>query len=361
MPRPRLALAIAFISGLTSLGYQVTWTRLLASGTGNTTYVFTVILATFLIGIAIGALLFAVAPARGSATRSGCSPPARSWPPRWRSLGLVFVLGRAARPDPRQADRDAPGAARVGRARRPAGDDRARHRLPGVVRAPPRRRAHAGGGSGRLLAVNTVGAIIGSLVVPFVLIPLLGSPVLVAVLAGVNAVLGIVLGWRLRRPTGRHAGIAAARGRRRASVDRRHVVRPGVLVQPNEAYIASVGRTALRLDRGRDRVGPGRPDQTFTPELWVAGHLDDAADRRRQADADPAAHRPPESTRALVVAFGMGSAFRGALIAGLKTDAVELVPTVPKMFGYYYPDAAAGPRRTRTAGSSSPTAGTTSS
>ena len=35
----------------------------------------------------------------------------------------------------------------------------------------------------------------------------------------------------------------------------------------------------------------------------------------------------------------MGSAFRGALIAGLKTDAVELVPSVPDMFGHYYADA----------------------
>ena len=49
---------MAFISGLTSLGYQVLWTRLLASGTGNTTYVFTIILGVFLIGLAIGALLF---------------------------------------------------------------------------------------------------------------------------------------------------------------------------------------------------------------------------------------------------------------------------------------------------------------
>jgi spermidine synthase len=48
----------------------------------------------------------------------------------------------------------------------------------------------------------------------------------------------------------------------------------------------------------------------------------------------------PESERALVVAFGMGTAFRSALIAGLRTDTVELVPSVPKMFGYYYPDAA---------------------
>ncbi len=49
----------------------------------------------------------------------------------------------------------------------------------------------------------------------------------------------------------------------------------------------------------------------------------------------------PASQNALVVAFGMGSAFRGALIAGLHTDAVELVPSVPLMFGYYYDDAAA--------------------
>src|SRR5688572_21421640 len=42
--RPTLALALAFVSGLTSLGYQVLWTRLLSSGTGNSTYVFTLIL-----------------------------------------------------------------------------------------------------------------------------------------------------------------------------------------------------------------------------------------------------------------------------------------------------------------------------
>jgi spermidine synthase len=47
----------------------------------------------------------------------------------------------------------------------------------------------------------------------------------------------------------------------------------------------------------------------------------------------------PDSERALVVAFGMGTAFRSALIAGLRTDVVELVPSVPRMFGYYYLDA----------------------
>jgi len=42
---------------------------------------------------------------------------------------------------------------------------------------------------------------------------------------------------------------------------------------------------------------------------------------------------------ALVIAFGMGSAYRTALIAGLQTDAVDLVPSVPAMFGAFYSDA----------------------
>ena len=51
----RIAIALAFVSGATSLGYQILWTRLLASGSGNTTYVFTLILSIFLIGIVVGA------------------------------------------------------------------------------------------------------------------------------------------------------------------------------------------------------------------------------------------------------------------------------------------------------------------
>ncbi len=59
-PRVRLALIVAYVSGLTSLGYQVLWTRLLASGTGDSTYVFTTILAIFLVGLALGAVVFNV-------------------------------------------------------------------------------------------------------------------------------------------------------------------------------------------------------------------------------------------------------------------------------------------------------------
>jgi spermidine synthase len=47
----------------------------------------------------------------------------------------------------------------------------------------------------------------------------------------------------------------------------------------------------------------------------------------------------PNSTTALVIAFGMGSAFRMSLLAGLRTEGVDLVPSVPGMFDVFYPDA----------------------
>ena len=47
----------------------------------------------------------------------------------------------------------------------------------------------------------------------------------------------------------------------------------------------------------------------------------------------------PEATRGLTIAFGMGSAFHVSLTAGVRTDAVELVPSVPRMFGWFYDDA----------------------
>ena len=135
---PALALGVAFVSGLTSLGYQVTWTRLLASGTGNTTYVFTTILAMFLLGLAIGAVLFA-------ALRTRLGDPIRLLAVSQiiaavlATLGLVFVLVAAEPPTPNKWQESLETLFRLVVHRRPAGHDRPRRRLPGVVGAAPRR------------------------------------------------------------------------------------------------------------------------------------------------------------------------------------------------------------------------------
>jgi len=60
---PRLLIASAVACGCLSIFYQVAWTRLLIPVVGSSTYAFTIILTTFLLGIGIGGLLPAVIPA----------------------------------------------------------------------------------------------------------------------------------------------------------------------------------------------------------------------------------------------------------------------------------------------------------
>jgi spermidine synthase len=46
--------------------------------------------------------------------------------------------------------------------------------------------------------------------------------------------------------------------------------------------------------------------------------------------------RPPNN--ALVVCFGMGTTFRSLRSWGIAATGVELVPSVPQLFGFYHPD-----------------------
>ena len=63
--------------------------------------------------------------------------------------------------------------------------------VPGRVGAARAGRgSHTGRSAGTFLAINTIGSIAGSFVVPFVLIPPLGSPRAAALLALVNVATG---------------------------------------------------------------------------------------------------------------------------------------------------------------------------
>jgi spermidine synthase len=334
---PRLALAVAFISGLTSLGYQVTWVRLLASGTGNTTYVFTTILTTFLVGLALGAIAFSILRQRvGDPLRLLAASQIAA--AGLALAGLLLILVAPHEPTPGKSIETLqrligsslltvlPVTVMLGIA------------FPASSALLPDDAAHAGRESGALLGVNTAGAIIGSLVIPFAIIPLVGSPLLVALLALTNAGLGLVLALRLVR--GRAGALLSGAGAVVAIAIAASAVAPGVLVQPNEAWVASVG--GALFDSAEDEIASVQAGQiTSTPELWVQG----TSMTLLTVDAKLMPILPliarPDAQDALVVAFGMGSAFRSALVAGLRTDTVELVPSVPEMFGYYYEDAEA--------------------
>ncbi len=103
-PRRRAVLAATFVSGFVSLALEVLWTRMLAEGTGSSIYIFTTILAIFLLGIALGSFLYrrfsrpegerlgmlglcrpgsASSPRRRSCSAAGWSATSRSWSAPW--------------------------------------------------------------------------------------------------------------------------------------------------------------------------------------------------------------------------------------------------------------------------------------
>ena len=205
LPRRRAVLAATFVSGFVSLALEVLWTRMLAEGTGSSIYIFTTILANFLLGIALGSLLY----------RRLSRPKGE----RLGTLGLclagVGVLAEV---------RVVLGSGLVGQ-------------VPFVVRtvvvllpatilmgyafplagrlATPSAEA-AGGSIGLLYAANTGGSILGSFGAAFVLAGTLGTNGSILLLGGLNLLAGAVLFAAEPVGGGRRAGAtgrARARGR----------------------------------------------------------------------------------------------------------------------------------------------------
>ncbi|HZM73600.1 MAG TPA: fused MFS/spermidine synthase [Candidatus Polarisedimenticolia bacterium] len=328
----RLPLVVAFVSGLTSLGYQLLWTRLLASGSGNTTYIFTTILVLFLIGIAAGAAFVARRVARGGAwsgaaaierlgviqvviaaiVLSGLFVLSGQIASVWFIVRVVLVV--------------VPATLAIGLT------------LPLTSALVAGRDDDIGRDAGLILGLNTLGAIGGTFVVPFFLIPAIGSTASLVVLAIINLGLGLAL---MARSTALASGvrrIATAAGVGLA------VLAVIALAVPNP-LVADPGATRLRresvlLADAEDEIAAVQAGGSPTRlRLLVGG----TGMTRLTVAAKVMTYLPlmtrPESTRQLVICFGMGSSYRAGLIAGLDVDGVELVPSVPDMFRYFYPDA----------------------
>jgi spermidine synthase len=331
--RPKLALAVAFVSGLTSLGYQNLWTRILSSGTGSSSYIFTAILALFLTGITVGAFVYArfLSRTRHPVAILGLAELALAIVvlgalgietkylmavnfnrelvivvlPATLIMGVVFPMTAMLATD---------------------SDDR------------------VGTSAGMLLGANTLGAIVGTFVVPFFMMPLLTSPRSVVVIALINAALGLVLLWEartislpLRRLGGAFSGAVAA-------VAVVLIVVPnGMVVDPNINVMTKAGGTVLQV--AEDNIAAVQAIRTTDPgqtlRLYVGGYSMTGV----TADTRMMAHLPlmvrPDSKSMCVIAFGMGSSYRSSLMDGLRVDAVELVPSVPDMMGNFFPDASA--------------------
>ncbi|HEY3165365.1 MAG TPA: fused MFS/spermidine synthase [Candidatus Limnocylindrales bacterium] len=338
-PRPTLALLLAFVSGLTSLGYQVLWTRLLSSGTGNSTYVFTLILALFLLGISLGAAAFTlVRPRLRNVT--GAISVAQLIVAVLALAGLVLVIAHPPSFDPSRE------LAAVSASMNPIllvvvpATFVMGFTFPAASTLLGNDPAQIAANTGRLLAANTGGAILATFAIPFFVVPVVGSPTAVAILAllNVGTAVALVLSRQNRglQPIAVRSAISAAAVIVAVAIVG-SLVRPGVIVDPSVSRIQHSG--AKLFASTEDEIASVQAGSTSTAQLWVTG----TAMTLLTVDAKLMPILPlmmrPDSTKAVTVAFGMGSAFRSSVIAGLDTEAVELVPSVPDMFGWFYPDA----------------------
>lgn len=217
----RLLLTAFFLSGFASLGYQVIWTRILAIYFEATTYAFTLILCTFLLGIAAGS--YAIAPLINRRVNWLFGAALMEWAVGITALTSVAVIARLS--DIVETLRWLPLLEHT-----VSGEQRLTAMMCFLTIIPTTlllgaafpviMKLYAAGQSdhdagvgrrlGRAYAANVCGSIAGSWASGFVLIPLLGTHRSLVLLAAANVLVGLgLLRFALPRVT-RQRALAAA-------------------------------------------------------------------------------------------------------------------------------------------------------
>jgi spermidine synthase len=182
--------------------------------------------------------------------------------------------------------------------------------------------------AGRAYAVNIIGAILGPLLAGFVVLPWLGDHHSLAALS--LPLFGIGL-W--------------------AALPNRSLGTPQLGAKPLYAtlVLASAGLAAVTKDIQAGLAGPVQlRDHTatviatgegFRKRLIINGvGMTSLTPITKYMAHLPLAFLDRQPQNGLVICFGMGTSFRSMLSWGIDTTVVELVPSVPKLFGYYHPD-----------------------
>jgi spermidine synthase len=202
----------------------------------------------------------------------------------------------------------------------------------------------AGGSVGLLYAANTGGSILGSFSAAFILAGTLGTNGSVLLLGALNLLAGAAL--FAADPVGassRRAGLGRGRlvaagmaglavlGLVASSLDvpvtrtrtQNELLRTGLPVTHAEDELATVD-TVGGPPKGRRLLVGGVGMTSLTVDTKLMGYLSKAL--------------RPDASDFLVVAFGMGGTYRSGLQLGMRTDAVELSPTVPSRMPVFFPD-----------------------
>jgi len=331
-----------FVSGFTALAYEILWTRFLMLPLRTSIYAFSFMLGLFLIGIAYGSWL---------STRSLISKerPVSTFAFIEILIGFLTVFGMVAFSIFGKISNGfvlnlplgiitaivmvLPVAVAFG------------WQFPVAVRCCISDSNLPGKATGWAYAANTLGAILGSITVGFILIPFIGTTRTMVLLALLNILLGVILLWirpqeeRGKQPLISYAFIAGfiAIGIMVAAPYK------SVMYERVKRYLgANAEMYAFHEGITGTVVPAGSPDNPLARHLFTngVGMTTLVSETKLMAHLPMALAKDPRNI--LVICFGMGTTLRSASRhpgARVHIDAVDIVPSVFDSFGFFHKDA----------------------
>jgi len=304
----RSLLVLLFTTGLATMGMELIWIRIFTPYVGPVVYSFGLILVAYLLATFIGSRVYR----NWSRTRTQESRLT------WISLALLGMLPLLT------ADARVPlhMVARVFLGVMP---------FAGMIGflTPMLVDRWSGGDpdrAGRAYAVNVVGCIAGPLVCGFLLLPLVGERWSVLLLA----LPWFAMSFPIRRAPGfQPFSRASAYGILALALVVLFSTKDFETRFPVRRVRRDSTATVIAEGTGMRRwlLVNGIGMTILTPITKMMAHL-------TLASLDHTPHS------ALVICFGMGTTFRSVVSWNISATAVELVPSVPKLFSYYHADAA---------------------
>lgn len=306
----RRTLVLLFATGLTSMGLELVWIRQLTPYLGTMVYAFAAILALYLLSTLLGSKIY----------RAWGKLITDSSEMLWVGLGFSALLSLAAS-DPHFRFYDwlrpfiaiAPFSMMLGFIT-PMLIDR-------WSQGDPDR-------AGTAYATNVAGCIVGPLLTGFLLLPFISERWVVCILAFPWLLLGLnprltADGVQLSRRWAAYALVIL-------SIQLGWVCRGFESQFPEKVVLRDNTATIIATtaeNGGKQLLVNGVGITSLTPITKLMAHMPLAFMQRRPQNA-------------LDICFGMGTTFRALLSWGIPTTAVDLVPSVPKVFPYYHANGA---------------------
>ena len=323
----RRLLPLLFVTGFAAMGMEVVWMRQFTPYLGTTIYAFAAVLASYLAASFLGSCAYRAALKRGpvpdetawilaGAVALLTLPFADPFLAPSTTLGVSAAAGKLIR----VVFGIGPFCALLG------------YLTPSLVDlwslGDPER-------AGTAYAVNVLGCVLGPLVAGFCLLPFMPERLALGVMALPLFGAGLAAARR------RQAGTPVFLGLKALTVFGLATLTTGLLPFISSTYEEGLAtyyrKTVILRDYQASLSATGGLD---TASLIVNGVAMSALTPSTKFMAHlPLAFLTRAPRKALVICFGMGTTFRALVSWGIDATAVELVPSVPRVFGLFHADA----------------------